>query len=317
MEGFFMVHRDIFTTIKFPTLVVFVIQFKIMFRYLSTSKRSFILMGLLLLMAITFETLQQLFYIRRFQLGVNVTFWDVLQTQSYRWVIWVLLGGFLAAFAWKKRFEKLDSTKGYTAYFLFIVALVVFNILLISFIQLILNGDPFVWESFFSDYIAFFTYQKAPIYSLGYIAIAIILHLYFTNEQLQIKIHELVELKNTNETLYQKMIASNNDKTQVINIKIGNKRKIIPIENILWIEADDYCVRVHLMDDKTYAMRSSLKTLEEKLQDPFLRVHRKAIVNMKMAKELNTKQAPFLKLSNDIEVPVSKSHLKMVRGFIS
>jgi len=312
-----MLNWVIFNTIKLPTLVVFVIQIKIMLRYLSTSKRSFILMGLLLLMAITFEALQQLYYIRRFQLDTEITFWDVLQSQSYRWVIWVLLGGFLAVFAWKKRFEKLDSIKGYTAYFLFVVALVAFNILLISSIQTVVNGDPFIWESFFSDYISFFTYQKAPIYTLGYIAIAIILHLYFTNEQLQIKIHELVELKNTNEALYQKLITSNSDKTQVINIKIGNKRKIIPIENILWIEADDYCVRVHLMDDNTYAMRSSLKTLEEKLQDPFLRVHRKAIVNMKMAKELNTVPSPFLTLSNNTEVPVSKSNLKMVRGFIS
>ena len=288
-----------------------------MLRYLSTSKRSFILMGLLLLMAITFETLQQLFYIKRFQLGVNVSFWDVLQSQSYRWAIWMLLSGFLAAFTWKKRFEKLDSIKGYSTYFLFVVALVLFNIFLISAIQLILNEDPFAWGSFFNDYIAFFTYQKAPIYTLGYIAIATVLHLHFANEQLHIKIQELVEIKNTNEAQYQKLIASNNDKTQVINIKIGNKRKIIPIENILWIEADDYCVRVHLADDKTYAMRSSLKTLEKKLQDPFLRVHRKAIVNMKMAKELKTTPSPFLTLSNNTEVPVSKSNLKTVRGFIS
>ncbi|MEM7087452.1 MAG: LytTR family DNA-binding domain-containing protein [Bacteroidota bacterium] len=288
-----------------------------MLRYLSTSKRSFILMGLLLLMAITFETLQQLFYINRFQLGVNVTFWDVLQSQSYRWIIWVLLGGFLAAFAWKKRFEKLDSIKGYTTYLLFIIVLVIINVVIISCIQNMANGDSFVWETFLSDYIAFYTYQKAPIYTLGYIAMATIFHLYFVNEQLQIKIHELVEIKNTNEAQYQKLIASNNDRTQVINIKIGNKRKIIPIEKILWIEADDYCVNVHLMDNKTYAMRSSLKTLEEKLQDPFLRVHRKAIVNMKMAKELNTAPSPFLTLSNNTEIPVSKSNLKAVRGFIS
>jgi hypothetical protein len=284
---------------------------------LSTSKRSFILMGLLLLMAITFETLQQLFYINRFQLGVDVTFWDVLKSQSYRWVIWMLLGGFLVAFTWKKRFQKLDSMRGYSIYFLFVIALVAVNIICISFVQLFLNGDPFIWTSFLSEYVAFFTYQKAPIYTLGYIAIAMILHLYFNNEQLQVKIHQLVELKKTNENLYKTLIASNNDKTQVINIKIGNKRKIIPIENILWIEADDYCVRVHLMSDKTYTMRSSLKTLEEKLQDPFLRVHRKAIVNMKMAKELNTAPTPFLKLSNNIEVPVSKSNLKSVRSFIS
>jgi len=284
---------------------------------LSTSKRSFFLMGLLLMIAITFETLQQLFYIRKFQLGANVTFWDILQHQSYRWVIWLLLGGFLVAFAWRKRFEKLDAIKGYATYLFFVIGLVILNIFFISLIQLFLNEVPFTSELFFNDYVAFYTYQKAPIYTLGYIAMAIILHLYFANEQLQIKVYALSELKKINKKRYEQLSASTSDKAKVINIKIGNKRKIIPVETILWIEADDYCVNVHLTNQKTYAMRSSLKTLEEKLQDPFLRVHRKAIVNMKMAKELNTSEAPFLMLTNNTEVPVSKSKLKMVRGFIS
>ncbi|GAB5401188.1 MAG: hypothetical protein Aureis2KO_27730 [Aureisphaera sp.] len=163
----------------------------------------------------------------------------------------------------------------------------------------------------------FYTYQKGPIFVLGYSALAIIFHLFFLNEQLQIKVQKLSELKEVNLQLYNSLKNEINDRTTILNIKIGNKRKIIPIENILWIEADDYCVKVHLQDESTYTMRSSLKTLESKLPTNYLRVHRKAIVNMKMAQELNTASSAKLILSNQTEVPVSKSNLKTVMDFIS
>ncbi len=64
-------------------------------------------------------------------------------------------------------------------------------------------------------------------------------------------------------------------------------------------------------------MRSSLKALEEKLNTNFMRVHRKAIVNMTMAKELNLSQTPNLTLNNDEQVIVSKRNLKSVKKYLS
>jgi len=64
-------------------------------------------------------------------------------------------------------------------------------------------------------------------------------------------------------------------------------------------------------------MRSSLKALEQKLDSNFLRVHRKAIVNMDFAKEINLSQSPILILQNNEVIAISKSNLKLVRDFIS
>jgi len=83
------------------------------------------------------------------------------------------------------------------------------------------------------------------MYTLGYIAITIILHFYFVNEQLQIEIQTVADLKQENKGLYQQLSTKIDDKASILNIKIGNKRKIIPVRNINWIEADDYCVKVH------------------------------------------------------------------------
>ncbi|MBR9915412.1 MAG: response regulator transcription factor [Algicola sp.] len=197
-----------------------------------------------------------------------------------------------------------------------ILILVAINILVISVCQILISNTPFSWSILYSEFIPFFTYQKVPMYTLGYIAISIIVYLYFENEKLQISVQELSELKLTHSKLYKKLSETIDEKTTILNIKIGNKRKIIPTDHICWIEADDYCVKVHTIHDKAYTMRSSLKALENKLSHNFLRVHRKAIVNMDKTKELQLSQPPNILLHNGSKIPVSKSQLRTVKNFL-
>ena len=268
-------------------------------------------------LTITFETSQQLYYIKRFNLGDDVTYFFLLKSQAYRWLIWVLLSGFIFWFLKIKTFNKQVTVNDVLKYSGLILGLTFLNIVLISVSQMLTNGDTFTFQSFVGDYLQFFMYQKAPMYILGYIALTIIMHLYFVNEQLQIKVQSLSELKRTNARLYAELKEKVDDRTSVLNIKIGNKRKIIPVDEVLWIEADDYCVKVHTTNQQCYTMRSSLKALSLKLDTNFLRVHRKAIANMTMIKELSLSQSPNLILNDNTEVPVSKSHLKTVRDFLS
>ena len=282
----------------------------------SNSRLSTLIIIIIVGLAITFETLQQLYYIRRFQLAQDVTFFDILKAQSYRWLIWLFLSFILIWFV-KKITQKAATSANIFKLILLICGLVFLNILIISFSQVLFSEAPFSFSDLISEYLPFFTYQKAPIYTLGYIAISLILYLYFENEKLHIEVQKLSELELTNHKLYNKLKGQIDDKATVLNIKIGNKRKIIPVDQICWIEADDYCVKVHTTSNKTYTMRSSMKALEEKLNSNFLRVHRKAIVNMNLAKELNLANTPNLILQNEIEVPVSKSNLKIVKNFFN
>lgn len=268
------------------------------------------------MLAITFETFQQLYYISRFQPEVSVTFFEILKTQSYRWLIWLLLSLVLVWY-FGAQLSKPKTTLHILKLLGLIIGLVTLNLVIISLTSMLMSGDPFSMANLFSEYLPFFMYQKAPIYILGYIAISLILQLYFENEKLQIEVQELSELKLTNARLFKKLSATIDEKTTVLNIKIGNKRKIIPVTEISWIEADDYCVKVHTTSNGSYTMRSSLKALEEKLSSNFLRVHRKAIVNMTFAKELNISGTPNLVLDNDMHIPVSKSNLKTVKDFLN
>ena len=287
-----------------------------LFNNRSNTKSIYAIIGLILVITITFETAQQLFYIKRFNLGSDVTFFGLLKTQTYRWCIWLVLSTLLVWFAKTNAHKQPLTLSSYIQYSLVILGLVFLNIICISFFQALQSEDSITFNAFITEYVTFFTFQKGPMYTLGYIAITIILHFYFINAQLQIEVQTLADLKQQNQELYQQLSTKIEDKASILNIKIGNKRKIIPVKDIYWIEADDYCVKVHTKATQSYTMRSSLKALEVKLDNNFLRVHRKAIVNMAFAKEINLSQSPVLVLENNIEVAVSKSKPKLVRDFV-
>ncbi|MGS2727839.1 LytR/AlgR family response regulator transcription factor [Psychroserpens sp. BH13MA-6] len=284
-------------------------------KHISNTSKNILALVFIVVLAITFETLQQLYYVKRFQLAEDVIFFDLLKNQAFRWFVWLLLSPILIwqiKVQWSKSNARFRIQKIITI----ILILVAINILVISVCQILISNTPFSWSILFSEFIPFFTYQKVPMYTLGYIAISIIVYLYFENEKLQISVQELSELKLTHSKLYKKLSETIDEKTAILNIKIGNKRKIIPTDHICWIEADDYCVKVHTIHDKAYTMRSSLKALENKLSHNFLRVHRKAIVNMDKTKELQLSQPPNILLHNGSKIPVSKSQLRTVKNFL-
>ncbi|MBV1922762.1 MAG: hypothetical protein KUG68_01905, partial [Flavobacteriaceae bacterium] len=68
-------------------------------RQTLNSKKSLVIILLLLIFAITFETFQQLYYLKRFNLAEDVSFFHILKLQSYRWIVWMILGLLLVIYA--------------------------------------------------------------------------------------------------------------------------------------------------------------------------------------------------------------------------
>jgi two-component system LytT family response regulator len=61
---------------------------------------------------------------------------------------------------------------------------------------------------------------------------------------------------------------------------------VIPHDDIVWIEAEDYCARIHLRG-RTVLVRDSLRALERSLdRSAFVRVHRSAIANVTCIREI-------------------------------
>lgn len=277
--------------------------------------RTIIIILFVLVLIISFQTFQQIFYIERFNLAENVEFFDVLKNQSYRWIIWLAIAAILP-FIVKRDRNKEKTLSLFFKHFIMISLLVLLNIAIISFLQVVNSGQEFTAVTFLEENFSFFLFQKAPMYTLGYLAISILLFFNFENQKLSVEVQDLIEIKNSNEETYKRLKENNTDKAKVLSIKVGNKKKVISVDEILWLEADDYCVIVHTLEKPSYTMRSSLKTLENKLGANFLRVHRKGIVNMKKIKEFDTSSQPTLILQNEDEVPVSKIKIKLVNSFI-
>jgi two-component system, LytTR family, response regulator len=69
--------------------------------------------------------------------------------------------------------------------------------------------------------------------------------------------------------------------------RLGDRSTVIAVDDIDWIEAQDYCAAVHV-GDAVHVIRQSLNALESEL-DParFVRVHRGAMVNVARIRELH------------------------------
>jgi len=84
---------------------------------------------------------------------------------------------------------------------------------------------------------------------------------------------------------------------------------VVPVDEVSWIEADDYYVTVHAAG-RRHLWRESLAALEERL-DPrrFVRVHRSAIVNVDRVREVEHGRdgRATVRLDTGVRVPVSRS----------
>jgi two-component system LytT family response regulator len=93
-------------------------------------------------------------------------------------------------------------------------------------------------------------------------------------------------------------------------VRDGSRTIAVPHDDILWIEAEDYCARLH-MRSRTLLVRESLRALEESLERAgFVRVHRSAIANVACIRELEPVSSgdQRLTLSDGTVLKVSRTH---------
>jgi two-component system LytT family response regulator len=97
-----------------------------------------------------------------------------------------------------------------------------------------------------------------------------------------------------------------------ITIRQGDRSLVVRADEILWIEAEDYCVMIHSTRGR-HLVRASLASLESRL-DPaaFVRVHRTAIVNVQHVREIRDRDGMCLTLTDGSQVAVSRARKRQV-----
>ena len=102
-------------------------------------------------------------------------------------------------------------------------------------------------------------------------------------------------------------------------VRRGDRRVLVGVETIRWIESEDYYVRLHF-DGATHLLRTSLAALEGRLDpDRFLRVHRTAIVRRDAVLEIRllANGIRMLVLDDGTELPVARSRLREVESWLA
>ncbi|HNP20012.1 MAG TPA: LytTR family DNA-binding domain-containing protein [Fulvivirga sp.] len=269
-----------------------------------------------LLFIITFEVFQQYFYVVYFDLASDkFQLSDVFIGQMRGWAIWLMVSIPFILYVKQKPLNKHNlNASNFFSYFLGILFMIAINVAFISIVQVIIS-DLEMTKSLFIETIVFYIFQKGPIYFIAYTMLLVLTHFFIYAETMELKVQELAELKRTNKTIYDDLIKrSYKDSTFVINVKIGNRWKVVPLDTITWIEADDYCVKLHVDSGKAYTIRTSMKELENKLsKDLFIRTHRKSIVNIACVKEYSFAESPQIVLYNGVSIPIAKNRLKEVK----
>ena len=261
----------------------------------------------MVMVLIVFETFQQYYYLLQFDIVPKdqFTLLDIMISQTYRWLVWLVLSmAYFGTIIYKGRSEQLFNITSIGSTVLHLILLIGINVIIVSLLQLALNNLPLTFSNFW-DNCVFFFFQKSPIYTLGHGALLGLLHFVNTNQNLAIEVLDLKQEK-----------VSSTESPQALSIKIGLRNKIIPLDDIVWIEAYDYCVKIHTVQQHAYAMRNSLKALEKKLLDQqFLRVHRKAIVNMNKVSEVTYNSSSFLTLNDETRIDIAQSRVKSIKTF--
>ncbi len=266
---------------------------------------------------VVFEAFQQLFYAENFNNGVpiDVTFLEVLKGGMLRWGLWLAtsvgLVFYVRKFPIRSGYELVRKLLAYGGLLLLLLLL---DIALAALINMPADQKG---GSVFAELFQFYFFHKAPIVFVFLVVVILLVHFFQYKSEIEVYIKELGDLKNTNSKLYKQIKSTESsftDAAKVIQVRVGNRSQIVPLEHIVWIEADDYCVKIHDRQGKAYTLRNSLKSLEEKLpSDYFQRIHRRSIVNLKFVERIEWGASASVTMHNGLELPLAQSRIKSVK----
>lgn len=259
---------------------------------------------------ILFDAFQQHYYLTNFNIlanGSQISFSTLIFNHLFRWLIWAFSCLPLIWFS-RKIFSNVSIRVNSIGWFKLSIATLfcwLSAMALISVLNIYLNGLTNGFPTFLDNYL-FFIVQKGISFFFAYSILILALFNNSKTRVIEAQWVELSELKDTQGTRQE------NETPPMLNIKIGNRIKMLSLSDLTWIEADDYCVQLHTKQ-KSYTLRKSLKSLEEQLAPyQFVRVHRRALLNLDCLDHVDFKQS-VVKLRDSSELPLSKSGAQNLR----
>jgi two-component system LytT family response regulator len=130
------------------------------------------------------------------------------------------------------------------------------------------------------------------------------------------KVKERLQADTVRESVIPKLIQQPlTEKLERIVVKSGTKIKVVPVDKIVYLEAEDDYVMIHT-DEGKHLKQGTMRYYEDHL-DPsrFVRVHRSYIVKIDQVTQLEpySRENYLLKLKNGVSLKVSRNGLKSLK----
>jgi len=119
-------------------------------------------------------------------------------------------------------------------------------------------------------------------------------------------------MERSREELRRRRVAALADHLDRVVVRSIGRTDVVPVREIEWIEASDYCVKLHGRG-RTVVHRESLGSLERRLSPGFVRAHRAALVNVRWIAGV---QGDDILLSSGRRIPISRSRRAAVERAI-
>ncbi len=130
------------------------------------------------------------------------------------------------------------------------------------------------------------------------------------------KAREKIRTGGTNDNKISQLVQQPlTEKLERIVVKTGTKIKVIPVDKIVYLEAQDDYIMVYT-DDSKHLKQGTMKYYEDHLEESkFIRVHRSYIVRIDQVVQLEpyAKDNYILKLKNGTSLKVSRNGLKNLK----
>ena len=115
-------------------------------------------------------------------------------------------------------------------------------------------------------------------------------------------------------------LASNleKNKSKVLCLPLQEGNEFIPLDEIIYLEADGSYVRVNCLNGRNRLISKNLKYFENILEElpQFLRTHRSFLVNMHFL-AFYSRSEGTLHLKNDVKIPISRERKQKVITYLS
>ncbi len=124
--------------------------------------------------------------------------------------------------------------------------------------------------------------------------------------------------ENTNHQQIQTMHDQAEETLERIVMKKGSKLEVIPLEEVLYLEAQDDYVMI-FTENGRYLKSKTMKYYEDHLpSDVFIRIHRSYIVNAEKIKQIEpyNKDTQLAVINNDCKLKVSRTGYKKLKAVL-